>query len=514
MLNNATNLKLSWTIFTSQCSWAKLLKDRVLRGKKTIQHHIFPSIWSSVKDEFNVLMSNSIWLLGNGENINFWNDPWCGVPLSVQFQIPAHISAALSSKVCDYIVNGGWHIPPYLSQLFPTLNCMVNQIIIPLDPCADSLLWKHTDDGDLHLKDAYLFKTQGWEELSWAKYIWSIDLPPSKSFLVWRLFHDKIPTDEHLKGRGCYIPSMCNLCSNHEETSFHLFFECWFAIRLWSWLAGCLNLTLQFTNMEDMWKLCELNFPPQSKITLAAAIINLLNTIWFARNQLRFKDKLISWRSAISMIIASTSMAGNNTKKCSSNSMRDFTLLKKFNVNIHRPRAPYSRDILWNPPLLNWVKCNTDGASIGNPGTASCGGVFRDSNADFLLAFAEPLGFASSYLAELCGAMKAVEIANANNSTNIWIETDSTLVVAAFNNPSKPVPWPLRNRWRNVLVMIQSLNFIVSHICREGNKVADLFANHGLTLSSCTYWNDPPLFSLDDMNKNKLGLPNFRYVVP
>jgi hypothetical protein len=107
MLNNAANLKLCWNIFTSQCSWAKLLKDRVLRGKKIIHHHIFSSIWSSVKDEFNVLMSNSILLLGNGENINLWNDPWCGVPLSIQFHIPDHISTSLSSKVSDYIVNGG-----------------------------------------------------------------------------------------------------------------------------------------------------------------------------------------------------------------------------------------------------------------------------------------------------------------------------------------------------------------------------------------------------------------------
>jgi ribonuclease HI len=266
--------------------------------------------------------------------------------------------------------------------------------------------------------------------------------------------------------------------------------------------------------MEDMWKLCELNWSPQSKTTLAAAIINLLNTIWFARNQLRFSDKLITWRTAISMIIASSSLTGNNTSKSSTTSMRDFTLLKQFNVNIHHSRAPYSREILWHPPLLNWVKCNTDGASVGNPGNASCGGVFRDSNADFLLAFAEPLGFASSYFAELCGVMKAIEIAYNKHWTNIWVETDSTLVVAAFNNPSKLVPWPLRNRWRNVLVMIKSLNFIVSHLCREGNQVADLFANHGLTLSSFTYWNDPPMFSLDCMNKNKLGLPNFRYVVP
>jgi ribonuclease HI len=140
--------------------------------------------------------------------------------------------------------------------------------------------------------------------------------------------------------------------------------------------------------------------------------------------------------------------------------------------------------------------------------------VFRDSNADFLFAFAEPLGIASSYSTELCGAMKAIEIAYNKRWNNIWLETDSTLVVAAFKNPSKSVPWPLRNRWKNVLVMIRSLNFIVSHLCREGNQVADLFANHGLTLATFSYWDVPPMFSLDGMYKNKLGLPNFRYVVP
>ncbi|PNX59785.1 hypothetical protein L195_g059860, partial [Trifolium pratense] len=31
--------------------------------------------------------------------------------------------------------------------------------------------------------------------------------------------------------------------------------------------------------MEDIWKLCDLNWSPQCKVTLTAAIINLLNTI-------------------------------------------------------------------------------------------------------------------------------------------------------------------------------------------------------------------------------------------
>jgi sarcosine oxidase gamma subunit len=43
------------------------LSDRVVRGSRTIQHHIFSSIWSSIKDEFEVIIENTFWLLSNGE---------------------------------------------------------------------------------------------------------------------------------------------------------------------------------------------------------------------------------------------------------------------------------------------------------------------------------------------------------------------------------------------------------------------------------------------------------------
>jgi ribonuclease HI len=229
-----------------------------------------------------------------------------------------------------------------------------------------------------------------------------------------------------------------------------------------------------------------LNWAPQSKVTLLAAIVNLINTIWFVRNQARFNDKINSWRTAISSIITSTSLTGNNTCKPSSNSIRDFILLKKFNICIHLPKIPFIREILWQPPLHNWLKCNIDGASNGNPRVASSGGVFRDANGDFLFAFDEPLGFENAFFAELCGAMNAIEIAFHKSWLNMWLESDSSLMVAAFKNPSKSVPWPLRNRWKNVQVLVRSFNLIVSHICREGNKVADLFANQSLSLSSFT----------------------------
>jgi hypothetical protein len=418
-LNKASNLKLCWSLFNSQSSWAKLLRDRVFRKRKTIQHHIFSSIWSSIKDEFGVIMDNSLWLLGNGEEINFWNDNWCGTPLVDLFNIPSHIGQFLSSRVSDYIQHGQWNLPPQLSLMFNNLSSIVFSVTIPLDQSSNKLLWKHTDTGDLELKQAYSFKMQQSQDLLWAKLIWNPAIPPSKSLMVWRLMHQKMPTDENLMVRGCAIPSMCNLCNCHVETSFHIFFECSFAIKLWSWLAGCLNMTLQFTTMDDMWKLCDLNWSPQSKVTMTAAIINLLNTIWHVRNQARYNNKILSWRSALSMLIANTSLLGNNTSKHSSNAIRDFSFLKNFRISIHHPKVPVTKEVCWQPPLLNSFKCNIDEASNGNPGIASCGGIFRNHEANFIFAFAEPLGINTSYVAELCGAVRAIEIAYQNNWSQI-----------------------------------------------------------------------------------------------
>jgi ribonuclease HI len=260
-----------------------------------------------------------------------------------------------------------------------------------------------------------------------------------------------------------------------------------------------------------MWDICDWQWSPQCKITVNAAIVHLINTIWLVSNQVRYNNKLISWRNAISLITACTYLSGNNSLKSSSNSIRDFNFLKMFRISIHQPRTPVIKEIIWQPPLFNWIKCNTDGASNGNPGIASCSGIFRDHNANFIYAFAEPLGRETAFFAELCGALTAIELAFENNWFNLWLESDSTLVVAAFKNPKKPVAWPLRNRWRNAIFMMTQMNCIITHTYREGNKVADLIANFGLTTNEPVSWNSSPNFLLDALDCNQRGLPCFRF---
>jgi ribonuclease HI len=77
--------------------------------------------------------------------------------------------------------------------------------------------------------------------------------------------------------------------------------------------------------------------------------------------------------------------------------------------------------------LINWTNCNIDGAKKGNPNIATCGGNFRNHDAEILYCFAEPLGNASSYQVELTAPIYIYDW------HNIWLETDSALVVLAFN---------------------------------------------------------------------------------
>jgi hypothetical protein len=173
-------------------------------------------------------------------------------------------------------------------------------------------------------------------------------------------------------------------------------------------LATILNLTLQFQSLEDIWNLCERSWSPQCKVTILSAILNIMTAIWSARNNARFNNKLTHWKSAISWISSNITLAGNNTRSCSTGSIRDFTVLKNFNVIIHPPKAPVIKEIVWQPPIANWVKCNTDGAS--NLVTSSCGGIFRNSDADFLCCFAENISLGSAFSAELAWALRANEI--------------------------------------------------------------------------------------------------------
>lgn len=452
-------------------------------------------------------MDNSKWLLGNGRLIKFWEDAWYGEPLHETLNVNQDIYREYPQFVHDYIQNFRWHIPQTILVQYPALKLLAEKVTIPMEDKEHKLIWNHNSNGELMMRDSYTFKNQPVNTHNWAKLIWSKDIPPSKSILTWRLIHDKVPTNEKLQQRGCQLPSMCSLCGTHVETSFHLFFECCFAFKIWCWFASVLDSPLHFQSIHDIWSVCDRGWSPQCKVVIQATIVNIISTIWYNINQRRFHNRSPHWQLAINNIINAVNLSGNYTNKSSNSSVRDLIILKKFNVLVHPPKPTCIKEIIWSPPIVGWIKCNTDGASTAT--SSSCGGVFRDQNANFLSCFAENLGGGSAYQAKLAAIMRAVEIASQRNWRNIWIESDSTLVVMAFNKMSM-IPCSLRNKWINCRKLLCGMNFVVTHIYREGNRCADKLASKGLDIEGVTIWMNMPDFINKFVIHDRLGMPNFR----
>jgi ribonuclease HI len=227
-------------------------------------------------------------------------------------------------------------------------------------------------------------------------------------------------------------------------------------------------------------------------------------------NNSRFNNVKPIWNSVISWIIANVNLSGNEASKVTGSFILDFTVLKAFKVGIHHPKAPRILEIIWHPPILDWIKCNTDGSALGSPGPSACGGLFRDNNGNHLGSFADFLGDSIAFLAELSGIMRAIELAFDRGWHSLWIECDSKLATMAFNNYHM-VPCHIRNRWDNCLDKTLSMNFLITHVYREGNHCTIKLANLGLSLQNFVWWNELPRVIRKDFARDRLGLPCFRF---
>ncbi|CAA7057593.1 unnamed protein product [Microthlaspi erraticum] len=87
------------------------------------------------------------------------------------------------------------------------------------------------------------------------------------------------------------------------------------------------------------------------------------------------------------------------------------------------------RLISWTPLLVGWTKLNTDGASHGNPGAATAGGVLRNGDGQWCGGFALNIGRCTAPWAELWGVYYGLCIAWEKQVRRLEVEIDSSMVV-------------------------------------------------------------------------------------
>lgn len=78
--------------------------------------------------------------------------------------------------------------------------------------------------------------------------------------------------------------------------------------------------------------------------------------------------------------------------------MVEFAILNTFDVNTHPLKAFKIKEILWNLPIISWVKCNSYGAVHGSSDFASCGCVFTVYQTNFLGCYASNIVFSLIFM--------------------------------------------------------------------------------------------------------------------
>ncbi|CAL0306454.1 unnamed protein product [Lupinus luteus] len=506
-INRAALLKLTWDMITSNHDWAIFYRERFGYNRVASPRYFISSMWSGLRDGWDLVFKNSIWLVGNGLNISFWHDNWMGAALVDFLQILEEFHARLSSKVSNFIIDRKWAIPTELVVSFPHLSTIINSIPISF---KDRLVWSNTEDGSLDLKSAFSALHDTNSAASWCSMLWNSFIPPSKSFLVWRISHNKLPTDENLKRRGCSMASRCDLCCTHADSTDHLLLSCSFSIYIWNWLAGLLGICINLNSFHDIFQVCKTKGRNQWNDISLAAIVHTINAIWFCRNQRRFNDKAISLHQATNQIKRSLVLSGNGSNAVVPNSITTFAAIKRLGIQPNFKKAPKYVEVIWQPPIVDWIKANTDGAARGSPGHAGSSAIFRNWKGEFLGAFSVYLQIKSALYAELFAALATVDIAHNNGWLNLWIECDSSMVVGIFNGVISP-PWKLQTRWENCRKKLESMNFIISHIFREGNACADKLANYSVNNRTNSWWNILPDFIREELYRNAMKLPNYRF---
>ncbi|KAK4392368.1 hypothetical protein Sango_2014600 [Sesamum angolense] len=143
--------------------------------------------------------------------------------------------------------------------------------------------------------------------------------------------------------------------------------------------------------------------------------------------------------------------------------------------NFDRVVPPNISEMICNIPIFQAVEDIIKWKPT-NDGLARAGGIIRDDRGHTVVAFQEFLGIATNTYAEISAVAKGLEIAHNRGLNDIWVEMDSNVGIALIKEKYTG-HWKVQHLLAKIHYLCSSMTVLFSHIFREGNTVADFFAN-------------------------------------
>ena len=143
------------------------------------------------------------------------------------------------------------------------------------------------------------------------------------------------------------------------------------------------------------------------------------------------------------------------------------------------PIVKIVRPIQWSKPEASWLKLNTDGSSLGNPGLAGGGGLIRNEEGGWVAGFTRKIGITTSFLAKLWALRDGLKLCVNRSILAVEVELDAKSIVDVVANAkySNIFASALLDDCRHLIQQIPQIRF--KHIFQEANRCADALARMG-----------------------------------
>lgn len=303
--NIALLAKISWRLYQNlNCLLSKVLMGKYFPDSNILlakESSVMSHGWRSVLLGRDLLVQKLGWVVGNGQSISVWNDPWLSTVMQERPMVPPgeqvqelKVAELMLPESCEWDVHKlHLHVPEDQIQCIkPSQSGSLDKVI-----CLG------TKTGEYSTKSGYYFAVNMEDirdemanaanlnvNFNWKKHIWDLDIAPKVRMFSWKLLKGAIPVGERLAERHVPIEPRCKWCGC-SESILHLLFHCPFARKVWS-LAPFTTM-MECSGMIDLavsWPvLCDKQCLPPSGVTSTTLAPWILWNLWKARNKFTFE---------------------------------------------------------------------------------------------------------------------------------------------------------------------------------------------------------------------------------
>ncbi|XP_060963731.1 uncharacterized protein LOC115717505 [Cannabis sativa] len=348
-------------------------------------------IWKSIFETQALIKEGARPVVGPGTNISVQFDMWLADDSQPWVTSIANGVETWTDNNLTVVGERAWDLE-VVSDIF---NDRDKEIIlrtnIDQETPIDTWYWHKDLHGFYTVREAHrlmhhseITNTSEFEIKIW-KIAWKLHAPPPPKVhqLMWRALSSCLATKVQLTTKHIPLDQVCPMCNQGPETIFHLLVQCSFARSCWH--LSVINWS--HTPMESFWDWFS-HILLQHSSTAQEELLMVLWAIWFARNEVVWRDKSMS----AAEVILLARVVLNQWRNAQQRRMGSLLVPTGSRMDLEH----------WVKPVMGKIKVNVDGAIFARDGRFGAAGVARDYQGRFIEGFTVlRVGCVDSAMAEL-----------------------------------------------------------------------------------------------------------------